>query len=136
MQTQLKPNTSKSLMVVEREGKVARITKPCFIILALFTAMGTFAQSGQKWSTGGNSTSADDFSGTTNSEPLLLKANNQLGIKIKPNGEVIFKPLDLNSATGPNGLILTDGQGKISRLNFNGDLNQVMLGNGPHIFRY
>jgi hypothetical protein len=34
------------------------------------------AQSGQKWSAGGNSISSGDFLGTTNNLPFILKVNN------------------------------------------------------------
>lgn len=89
-----------------------------------------YSQSGQKWSTGGNGISSGDFLGTTNNEPLLLKANNNLGLKIKPNGELIFKSLDLNSASGPNGIVFTDWQGKIGRINFTGNAGHILLGDG------
>lgn len=88
-----------------------------------------FAQSGAKWSANGNVASTGDFLGTTNNEALVLKANNTIGLKVKPNGELIFKSLDLN-ANAPSGLVLTNGQGVISRLDFNATANQVLFSNG------
>lgn len=83
-----------------------------------------------KWSRNGDNLSNGDWLGSTNNEPLLLKANNNLGIRIKTNGELIFKSLDLNSNSGPNGLVFTDGQGLISRFNFSGNSADYLLGNG------
>lgn len=74
--------------------------------------------------------SQGDWFGSNNNESVLFKANNNIGMKIKPNGEIVFKSLDLNSSTGPNGLVLTDGQGKIYRLNFPNDASKVLLGDG------
>lgn len=100
------------------------------LITVLSISIQINAKSGTKWSTGGNGISTGDFLGTTNNEPLLLKANNNLGLKIKPNGEIIFKSLDLNSITGSNGIVFTDGQGKIGRINFTGSTNHILLGDG------
>lgn len=89
----------------------------------------SYAQSGTKWSVNGNTATSTDFIGTTNNESLILKANNTIGLKVKPNGELIFKSLDLNS-NAPSGLVLTSGQGVISRLDFNTTANQVLFSNG------
>lgn len=95
----------------------------------IFISVLSYAQSGQKWSTNGNITSSGDFIGTTNNDPLILKSNNIEGLRLKPNGNLIIKSLDLN-ASAPSGLVLTNGQGVISRLDFNINSNQVLFSNG------
>jgi hypothetical protein len=100
--------------------------------LALSSTLIMNAQNGanQKWSQNGDAVTESAFAGTTNNQDYTLKANNNIGMKIKPNGEVVFKSLDLNSSTGPNGLVLSNGQGKIFRLDFPNDATKVLLGNG------
>ncbi len=88
-----------------------------------------YAQVGQKWTSNGNVASIGDFLGTTNNEPLLLKSNNNLVLRLKPNGELMIKSLDLNSSA-PSGLVLTSGQGVISRLDFNTSPDHVLFSNG------
>lgn len=99
------------------------------LALLIFASALSYAQSGQKWSANGNIASSGDFIGTTNNEPLILKSNNIVGLRIKPNGQLIIKSLDLNSSA-PSGLVLTNGQGEISRLDFNTANNQVLFSNG------
>ncbi len=96
-----------------------------FFLTALVAV--TSAQT-NKWSNTGDNFTGNNWLGTTGNEPLVLKANNTTGLKIKTNGELIIKSLDLNNTT--NGLILTDGQGKVSRLDFSGNASQILLGNG------
>lgn len=83
-----------------------------FAILFCFS-FNFYSQSNAKWSQNGDNINPNDWLGTTNNEPLLLKANNNLGIKIKTNGELMFKSLDLNSNNGPDGIVFADGQGRI-----------------------
>lgn len=99
------------------------------LALLIFASALSYAQSGQKWSANGNIASSGDFIGTTNNEPLILKSNNIVGLRLKPNGQLIIKSLDLNSSA-PSGLVLTNGQGEISRLNFNTATNQYLSSNG------
>ena len=98
-------------------------------IVLFFISLVLFPQSGAKWSAGGNSISTGDFLGTTNNEPLILKSNSTTGLTIKTNGGVNIKSFDIGSST-LNGLVLTDGFGTISRLNFNTSPNQVLYSNG------
>lgn len=102
--------------------------KQILILELVLVSFKVFSQT--NWITNGNTVNNGDWLGTSNSEPLLLKANNNLGIKIKPNGELMFKSLDLNSNSGPNGIVFTDGQGRIFRLNFSGNSTDYLLGNG------
>lgn len=97
--------------------------------LLIFLSSQNYAQTNQKWSADGNTATNGDFIGTINNEPLILKANNIVGLRLKPNGQLIIKSLDLNSSA-PNGIVLTNGQGEISRLNFNGNSNNILLGDG------
>lgn len=97
--------------------------------LLIFTSALSYSQTGQKWSANGNAASNGDFIGTTNNEPLILKSNNIVGLRLKPNGQLIIKSLDLNSSA-PSGLVVTNGQGEISRLDFNTNSNQVLFSNG------
>lgn len=55
--------------------------------IALLVSSFTFAQS---WNLTGNTgtNSANNFIGTTDNQPLVLKSNNIEGIRIKPNGNV------------------------------------------------
>jgi hypothetical protein len=99
------------------------------LVFLIGATTSVFAQSGAKWSASGNAANSGDFLGTTNNEALVLKANNTIGLKVKPNGELIFKSLDLNS-NAPSGLVLTSGQGVISRLDFSSSTNQYLSSNG------
>jgi hypothetical protein len=60
-------------------------------ILFIGTSINSFAQSGQKWSTSGNSTSNNNFLGTTNQQDLILKANNTEGFRLQSDGDIILK---------------------------------------------
>lgn len=88
-----------------------------------------YAQSAGKWAINGNAITNGDFIGTTNNEPFILKSNSIVGLKLKTDGSLIIKSLDLGS-NNPNGLVITNGQGEISRLNFSGNSNNVLLGDG------
>lgn len=103
--------------------KIASLILVCFIFKA-------FSQTNSPWHRNGDNITTGDWLGTSNNEPLLLKANNNLGIKIKSNGELMFKSLDLNSSSGPNGIVFTDGQGRIFRLDFTGSNADFLMGNG------
>lgn len=99
------------------------------VMLLITNTLELKAQSGQKWSTSGNSTSNGDFIGTTNNEPLLLKTNNQTIIRLKPSGDIIFKPFE-NLGTG---LLGFDNDGKILPYTFNGNANTFLNGAGQFI---
>jgi hypothetical protein len=96
------------------------------LVLTAMVAVTT-AQT-NKWGNTGDNFNGNNWLGTTGNEPLILKANNTTGLKIRPNGDLVIKSLDLNTTT--NGLILTDGQGKVNRLDFTGNASQILLGNG------
>ena len=104
-----------------------KIILTSFIIVGSMTSI--FSQSPSKWSINGNSVASGEFIGTTNNEPFILKSNNIVGLKLKTDGSLIIKSLDLNSGA-PNGLVITNGQGEVSRLNFNGNSNSILLGDG------
>ncbi len=102
-----------------------------FSVTILLCSIAYKAQT--KWDLNGNSASNGNFIGTTNNEALVLKANNIVGLKVKPNGELVFKSLDLNSSA-PSGLVLTSGQGVISRLDFTGSSDKVLF--AKHVRRH
>lgn len=104
-----------------------KIILTSLIIVGSMTSI--FSQSPSKWAINGNSVGSNEFIGTTNNEPFILKSNNIVGLKLKTDGSLIIKSLDLNSGA-PNGLVITNGQGEISRLNFNGNSNSILLGDG------
>lgn len=65
--------------------------KTIFLGLILSGSLSFYAQT--KWDLNGNSVSSSNFIGTTNNEALVLKANNTIGLKVKPNGELLLKAL-------------------------------------------
>lgn len=110
--------------------KTKNVLATAFIAITMLTAN---AQSNAKWSRNGDNINTGDWVGSTNNEALVFKANGNVFLKGKTNGEVIIKSLDLNSNTGPDGLVLSDGQGRIFRLNFSGNSNQFLTGNGTWV---
>jgi len=86
----------------------------------------TFSQSGQKWATGGNNISTNNFLGTTNNRPLLFKVNNALALQINVGGSVLFNSL----ANNGNGIVSFDNSGKLIPTSFPNDATKVLLGNG------
>lgn len=97
-------------------------------VISLFFAINSvlsFAQSGQKWATGGNNTSAGDFLGTSNNFQLDFKTNNVLRMSIGANGGVKINNL---AGTG-NRFLQTDANGNL--VSFSSGLpTQVLYGNG------
>lgn len=118
------------------------------------------AQSQNWWRTNGNTPQNTDFLGTSNNSPLIIKTNNTERVRIAPNGFVgvgTANPqylLDVNGRTklrfnvycdsmlqcsslkadnlsgNGNALLITDAQGNIMRMNFSGNNNDVLTGNG------
>ena len=85
----------------------------------------TFAQSGQKWSAGGNNSSFGDVLGTNNAEPLQFITNGQKAGSFSVNG--IFK---INNLSGSGSrLIFTDSTGNLFPFSM-GSASQVLYGNG------
>ncbi len=95
----------------------------------LSTTLNSWAQTNAPWNRNGTSANSGDWLGTTNSQPFILKTNNAEALRLKPNGDMVIKSFDLNSTT-LNGLVLTNGQGKIERYNFTGLATQYLAGNG------
>lgn len=104
--------------------------KKQLLTMAAFTLIAASVSAQQAAKINGQPFGQGDWFGSNNNEAVIFKANNNVGFKIKPNGEVVLKSLDLNSSIGPNGLVLTDGQGKLFRLNFPNDASKVLLGDG------
>lgn len=104
--------------------------KKQILTMAAFALIAASVSAQQAAKINGQPFGQGDWFGSNNNEAVTFKANNNVGLKIKPNGELVLKSLDLNSNTGPNGLVLTDGQGKLFRLNFPNDATKVLLGNG------
>jgi hypothetical protein len=104
--------------------------KKTIITSALLIAASAFsyAQSGQKWATGGNSNVTGDFFGTTNNFPIDFKTNNILRMSLGTNG--ILKVNNL-AGTGAR-LLQVDPSGNLIPLP-QGASNQYLSGNGTWI---
>ena len=85
-----------------------------------------FAQAGQKWSVGGNSTSTTNFLGTTNAMPLVFKTNKTERLTIDPDGSIILNSFSM----APAGILRFDAGGKIQYIPFTNNSNEVLTGNG------
>lgn len=96
------------------------------ITIVLLCTSTAFTQ-GQNWKISGNTISPGDYLGTNNNEPLIFKANGNEGLRIKPNGDLRIKGFDDNTFTG---LVFVNSNGVLSKLNFTGNSNDVLLGNG------
>ncbi|MCD6366275.1 MAG: hypothetical protein J7L46_01905 [Bacteroidales bacterium] len=104
----------------------------------LFQPSNIFAQSGQKWSSGGNNISNGDFLGTKNNQDLEIKVNNALQLTIKTNGEVVIQDmLIVNNGIKANylagngfSLLQADNNGNITPFLFPNSTQQVLYGNG------
>ncbi len=94
--------------------------------LLIFSFFNSFAQSGQKWSTGLNSISSGEAFGTSNNQPLLIKVNNALALQINPGGGILVNLLSNNG----NGIVSFDNSGKLIPNSFPNDATKVFLGNG------
>jgi cytoskeletal protein CcmA (bactofilin family) len=95
------------------------------LLLAVVSTASIFSQSGAKWATGGNSSSAGDFFGTTNNFPIDFKTNNVSRMNLSTTGI-----LKLNNLAGTGSRLLqTDANGNIIFLPA-GLSNQVLYGNG------
>ena len=95
------------------------------VAMILFNQVAN-AQSGQKWATGLNSISAGDALGTSNNQPLLIKVNKALALKINPDGSVFINSL----ANAGTGVVSYDNSGKLIPVAFPNDTTKVFLGNG------
>lgn len=96
--------------------------------LFVFTLALSYAQSGQKWATGGNSNSTGDFIGTTNNFPLDFKTNNTLKMSLGTNGVLKIN----NLAGNGNRLLQVDATGNLIQLP-QGSSNQYLSGNGTWV---
>ncbi len=97
------------------------ITLACIISAVL----NINAQSGAKYATGGNSTSAGDIFGTTNAQPINFVTSNTLKMVLDVTGNLRL----VNFAGTGNRLVLTDINGNLITLP-QGTANQVLYGNG------
>ena len=97
------------------------------VLVGFLTCMTSlaFAQSGQKFASGGNSLAVGEFLGTINDFPLYVKVNNALALTIEPGGKV-----KINSLSGGEGIVRYDIYGTLSQIPFSGDKQTVLLGNG------
>lgn len=77
------------------------------------------------WSNNGNNASGNDFLGTTNNQPLILKSNGTEGMRLNPDGTIKFSAY-LNMGSG----FLWSNNGTLSFTGFTNDTNQVLTGNG------
>jgi hypothetical protein len=84
------------------------------------------AQGGQKWSMGGNAISAGDFLGTTNTQPLIFKANNNQFMTLETNGGLTLK----NFSTGTDGVVTHNTSGTLNSLALPGVANMYLDGTG------
>ncbi|MEW6773500.1 MAG: bZIP transcription factor [Bacteroidota bacterium] len=126
----------------------------------IFSVSVMFSQSQNWWRTNGNTPQSTDYLGTSNNSPLIIKTNNIERLRIAPNGFVGIANsnpqyvldvggraklrynvycdsllqcsyLKVNNLSGSgNALVVTDAQGNINRLNYSGNNNDVLTGNG------
>lgn len=96
------------------------------LFLMLPLSIYTYSQ-GQNWKLSGNTLSFGDYLGSNNNEPVIFKANGNEALRIKPNGDLRIKNFDDNLYTG---LVFVNTNGVLSKLNFTGNANEVLLGNG------
>jgi hypothetical protein len=89
-------------------------------------ALNALAQGSAKWSESGNSIGSSNWLGSTNNFPLLFKVNNIPYLNISPTGTYTFHAL---SGSG-NGLFMVNSAGNVSRLNFDGNPNNYLRGDG------
>jgi hypothetical protein len=106
--------------------------KNILIILIFCTASLGFSQINAKWSRNGDNINSGDWLGTTNNEALIFKTNNNTALRIKANGEIILKSLDLN-VSAPSGFVMTTGQGVLYRIDLTGNAGQVLNGTGAWV---
>ncbi len=103
-----------------------QITKICLLVaISLLGSQHANAQAGAKWATGGNSSAAGDFLGTTNNFPLLFRTNNIQRMALDINGN-----MSINALAGiGNRLLMSSPTGQLIPL-AQGTANQVLFGNG------
>jgi hypothetical protein len=105
----------------------------------------TFLGNNNFWSFTGNSGTNpnNNFLGTTDNQPLVIRTNNTERVRIDTNGNVGIGTNSptaqfhttgtvrlQNYASGANGALLrTDSSGNLSLINFPGSTNEVLLGN-------
>ena len=72
-----------------KQLQISAIAGSTLFILAMLTVLfSAHAQSGQKWATGGNSTSASDFLGTSNAMPLVFKTQSIEKMRLTASGNL------------------------------------------------
>jgi hypothetical protein len=99
-----------------------KILLTSFSILSFLSA---FAQSGQKFASGGNSLSTGEFLGSTNNFPLIFKVNNIQKMSLTTTGQ-----LQVNYLAGTGTRFLqTDAAGNLVSFPA-GNATQVLYGNG------
>jgi|GEM_PF-2016737 len=100
--------------------------KLLFVAMVFLFSFEVIAQSGQKWSLNGNSVSTTEFLGTINNSSLFFRTNNINRFSINAAGGYTFHSLTDTT----KGIMVISNLGTASRLNFTGNPNQVLLGNG------
>ena len=62
--------------------------KKLIVTVLFFSASAMLFSQGNNWKLNGNNATSNDFIGTTNSIPLILKTNSVEGMRIDPTGNV------------------------------------------------
>lgn len=99
----------------------ARVT---FVTCTLFLTATLSAQT-PFWRNNGNNSGSSDFLGTTNNQPLVLKANGTEGLRLLTDGTV-----RINSFSALGNGVVTSSNGVLGFKAFPNDTNQVFTGSG------
>lgn len=108
------------------------------VVVLTLSLGGAYAQTGQKYSTGGNALSAGDVLGSTNNQAVTIIANGAEVVSFKPSGTAVFKKdiklkggLQVTDFSGSGfRLLQVDANGNIVLLNGTGSADDILLGNG------
>lgn len=99
--------------------------KPNFIFMFLLLALSRQACIAQQWLLGGNNLSGVEYLGSNNNQPLSFRAH---GIELLRMDPTQYRFLRLQD-NGP-GIMTLQSNGTATRLNFTGNSNHVLRGNG------
>lgn len=99
--------------------------KPNFIFLFLFLALSRQTSIAQQWMLGGNTLSGTEYLGSNNNQPLSFRAH---GIELLRMDPTQYRFLRLQD--NGQGIMTLQSNGTATRLNFTGNPNHVLRGNG------
>jgi hypothetical protein len=99
--------------------------KPHFIFLFLFLTLSRQSSRAQHWMLGGNTLSGTEYLGSNNNQPLSFRAH---GIELLRMDPTQYRFLRLQD--NGQGIMTLQSNGTAARLNFTGNPNHVLRGNG------